>query len=925
METMQEQDCWSTEWDILNDEHFEAAKVWAENADHTHFAPPCKSMTRARRADKHGKVQVIRSDKQPEGWGHPKAIEGNRIAERLTILMDCALRNGGTFSVENPWDSYLWMLPVMERFTKKYPLIYLDQCYYGSEYKKPTAILTAAEWMKQVCGTCQEAGEHKHPPEGLSGKTLDFFHDPPVEVWRTALAAEYPAHLCWSWAGALEEYVAKPEVKESLWKQTMVKEGDNKLVKNDQQVVEEPRSGRERRELENKKALGGLRNPHQAIQRLPKMAKLGARMRVAILQAMMKHARALPRGSEADSFGLAKGLPQEMVETAARLLAEEFGTDIQEKPAPYRAGLVAELVKQGGDPETSVPVWMKEGFPLGIEVPLEVNTVFPETAEDTKAVEQSRGFPILTTVEDVEAASNYKSFEEAGKAAEDELERIAQLGYAIQAGSWSEVVTRVGEGAALTKLGCIQKPRPDGTTKTRLIVDMRRSGINGKMEIRQRVVLPRVTEVASAWRHLQARNPGESITLAVIDFKDAFYTCRLSSKEMKYAVVRGRKGYYILQVVAFGLACGPLLWGRTAALLMRLASALLPELRLQCFVDDPILVISGKDALQQRTGLIMACLLWQALGSELAWNKLQLGSSVTWIGFELKLTNSVMRASLAEDKLKKLQGMLQALLSYKGVLPLPELRTLAGVLGWLTSIITFARPWASMIWGAITEAEQREVKQARSRKNLVFVKQVQPALQVLQRLAAGTHLQATFHPETREPGLVIQTDASPWGFGGILWQGGRPVAWWAQDIQEEDLCLLQAEKGNPAWQTEWEFVSIILSIVAFREWTQGSAVALQTDNTGVLETTSQLRSSKPGMAALAAELVVVLRDLDVQISFGRHLRSAENYLADALSRLGAGKKLPQQLAQVPRVDAPKRANLWGQWTQTLGERSKATS
>lgn len=386
METMQEQDCWSTEWDILNDEHFEAAKVWAENADHTHFAPPCKSMTRARRADKHGKVQVIRSDQQPEGWGHPKAIEGNRIAERLTILMDCALKNGGTFSVENPWDSYLWMLPVMERFTKKYPLIYLDQCYYGSEYKKPTAILTAAEWIKQVCGTCQEAGEHRHPPEGLSGKTLDFSHDPPLQVWRTALAAEYPAHLCWWWGGALEEYVAKPEVKESLWKQTMKKEGDNKLVKNDQQVVEEPRSGREKRELENKKALGGLRNPHQAIGRLPKMAKLGARMRVAILQAMMKHARVLPRGSEADSFGLAKGLPQEMVETAARLLAEEFGTDTQERPAPYRAGLVAELVKQGGDPETSVAVWMKEGFPLGIEVPLEVNTVFGGGHQSSGAV-----------------------------------------------------------------------------------------------------------------------------------------------------------------------------------------------------------------------------------------------------------------------------------------------------------------------------------------------------------------------------------------------------------------------------------------------------------------------------------------------------------------------------------------------------------
>ena len=64
------------------------------------------------------------------------------------------------------------------------------------------------------------------------------------------------------------------------------------------------------------------------------------------------------------------------------------------------------------------------------------------------------------------------------------------------------------------------------------------------------------------------------------------------------------------------------------------------------------------------------------------------------------------------------------------------------------------------------------------------------------------------------------------------------------------------------------------------------------------------------MALLAAELVIRLHQLDVQIAFGRHLRSAANYLADALSRLGAGKKVPTQLASVTRVDPPARAGYW---------------
>ena len=55
--------------------------------------------------------------------------------------------------------------------------------------------------------------------------------------------------------------------------------------------------------------------------------------------------------------------------------------------------------------------------------------------------------------------------------------------------------------------------------------------------------------------------------------------------------IKGLDGpYYLPRSVCFGLACGPLLWGRLASAAMRLAQSTVggADARLQCFVDDPI-------------------------------------------------------------------------------------------------------------------------------------------------------------------------------------------------------------------------------------------------------------------------------------------------------------------------------------------------
>ena len=76
------------------------------------------------------------------------------------------------------------------------------------------------------------------------------------------------------------------------------------------------------------------------------------------------------------------------------------------------------MLESSGDPEEDVCQWLVEGFPLGIDKELKVNQVFPQTLEDTKAVEESRRFPLLTEEFDVDELENYKSFVDAGEAAE---------------------------------------------------------------------------------------------------------------------------------------------------------------------------------------------------------------------------------------------------------------------------------------------------------------------------------------------------------------------------------------------------------------------------------------------------------------------------------------------------------------------------
>eukprot|EP00971_Amphidinium_carterae_P188881 3749746-Amphidinium_carterae.1 len=60
--------------------------------------------------------------------------------------------------------------------------------------------------------------------------------------------------------------------------------------------------------------------------------------------------------------------------------------------------------------------------------------------------------------------------------------------------------------------------------------------------------------------------------------------------------------------------------------------------------------------------------------------------------------------------------------------------------------------------------------------------------------------------------LVILTDASPWGLGGLLVQQGRIMRWFASEITSVDAEILQLVIGDSSAQQSAEALAALVAI-----------------------------------------------------------------------------------------------------------------
>jgi hypothetical protein len=93
--------------DMLDDNVFRHASrtCKAKSLDWLHMAPPCRTFTKAKRNDAHGKVRTLRTKENPEEDSNDKEnLEANLLANRCAVLAIQQWKASKYFSMENPWD-----------------------------------------------------------------------------------------------------------------------------------------------------------------------------------------------------------------------------------------------------------------------------------------------------------------------------------------------------------------------------------------------------------------------------------------------------------------------------------------------------------------------------------------------------------------------------------------------------------------------------------------------------------------------------------------------------------------------------------------------------------------------------------------------------------------------------------------------------
>ena len=377
---------------------------------------------------------------------------------------------------------------------------------------------------------------------------------------------------------------------------------------------------------------------------------------------------------------------------------------------------------------------------------------------------------------------------------------------------------------------------------------------------------------------------------------------------------------------------------------MRSAQALFSpmEVLLQCYVDDPLALLSGDEA-TRRTNAAVLLLWWRALGPGISWGKVEAGRSVNWIGATLALSEldaDVVEASLPPAFTEELRQEVAAKRA-KPMVMVDDLRRMAGKGSWAANVGPTLRNFLQPLWKVIgdvdranraqpSSAKGKEAKRRLGKKGGTFVetRRVHTALDWLNALLSKGQRSTlkrsvNWKVELSEPSLVITCDASPWGLGAVLsTPSGLPLAWLSSEVTEQDAKRLGIKRGEAAGQAVLEALAIL---VAVRQWASVWAKAkarvhVRSDSMAALGALGKVSSPVPSINSIAREIAidVTLSDDGLEPMSWGHVAGVLNEWADALSRLHApdAKEVPVRLAAFEPEVVPERDGAW--WRASRG-------
>eukprot|EP00435_Cladocopium_sp_Y103_P068083 s608_g31.t1 len=847
-----------------------------------------------------------------------------------------------------------WALPEIQEFMARFECVkaWFHTCAY--QLKLRTRWLKPAQFGGRLAGL-----------ESLSRRCQcprDFRHEALIGKEKTSKAAQYPQDLVLEyarlvirtfrvvlnleWWRHLERYKRQElTAVQKNWIKSKEKSAMGPLIPEDKmqefrslkrtwtedvdaadRVPQQPgTSKKSRREEQNKFYVGGMRNPQLALDRLGVVQEAGQDVLRLWRSFVVEHPEALTaaRTYGADRCQLDPNVLQAWEQRLGELLKVQAEDPVELKgkfqfKSPLKANFWKAWQKFSRDPDEDLHVWAQTGAPLGMGATIPgSNGVFPPVDEELGEGQDAPEFEVQLGL------SNYVSMHEDEAAARAELQRLVDRGFAVYA-TESDLKTIADKGT-VSRLALITKIKDDGSTKHRVIVDLRRPGGNGRAVVPERIVLPRIQDLVAGirrlWRHNSHRLGEADFACEVVgaDLSDAYYHFGVRPEEIPHCVAPSMDPgtWIVFRGMSFGFKAAPLIMGRLSAATMRMWQSFLPKEQgcLQCYMDDPVLVFmtSLKD---REEALSLILYTAQVFGLQLAYNKAERGRRINWIGVTVEIDVEA-REILLVPPAKLVEGVLKELRSWTGMVFLKALRTTTGRLSWLAGIVPRARWAVSSLYAVLASAEadmklglekSRAAKRqdTRDKSGLVHVKRMELPRQWLMAMLEKDEVWRTRRMplELEPPAYVVTTDASPLGVGAVL--AGihpdtgelKPLVAVKAKVTKNAARTLGIAWGEPSGQALLEGWMVLLAVRYWAPKFRRSRIKIRADSTVALAMVRKLKSPTAGINWLGAELAMVLEANMMEEIILEHIPGKLNLQADALSRPDA-PAVPEGLEGVP--------------------------